>query len=544
MSDETKLPCWNCGKTFPAEEDFCWNCRLQGFPTPLKFGRYRVVRALGEGTYGQVWLCRDPEVDRLVAVKKLKQELLEDVSSVAEMRQGGKLDHPNFVRILDANTLDSWIVLEYVDGGSLAEKIRDDPKWVRENFLHLAIEITAALVHAHALQLVHRDLKPANILLSGDGTPKIADFGLVRSLEVDGKARTYAGSPAYMAPEVLVEDEYDVGADMHSLGVMFYEMIDGHRPFERVENKFSSLVLTKERAEYPVLDTRTETEAYIARVIDKLLAPPDRRLASAENLLAQLRQADPESHPGNSIDDMQRKLAGIYGARPGNQSTVITLIRLNAAIQGLTGGLVHPDEDYGTRRAELYFPRAFSWICAVCSSLNVSLSRLLWLKYADGCPYCRSAICKCVLAKRGDDDERNRLLLEYVEERVAPNYITTPKSFQQYYNEFEAVYSHNDGEISEMSRHAFAEVAEAMDAMLRLPSLKILDEVIVLHLELADIIGWFFALLRHYTHRRPDYFFVREFESLYRNGCYNCSEIPCVCATAEPELRMSSWRMV
>lgn len=456
------------------------------------------------------------------------------------MQIGGKLDHPNIISLLDANVEQGWIVLEYAAGGSLEDKIADDPEWARANFLSLATDICDALIHAHSLHLIHRDLKPANILFTSEGRAKLADFGIARELSTGEKAQTTAGTVPYMAPEVLTGDDYDVDVDLHSLGVVLYEVLAGELPFP--SRQLATLVLDKESAQYKRLSETTALKKQTIRIVDRLLASPHSRLRSAENLRAQLRQADPRVEIGNTIDDMQMQLAQIYGDRPANQSPIVVLALLNASLRGLTGGLVHPDREYGRAQAEKYFPRVFSWSSALHSSLNVRFSYTLWLKYQSGCPYCEKRVCECDSLIQGTDHERNTRLLERINARPAPTLIKA-RTFESYALELEDTYSHRDSTPSEMSWHAFSEVAEAMDALIRLPSLKVVDEVKILHLELADITAWFYALLRIYTEEVPGYFFVKEFDSVYADGCYKCASSPCECPDVPAELLMSNWRL-
>jgi len=457
-----------------------------------------------------------------------------------EMREGGRLNHERFVYVYDADPDEGWIISEYVAGGSLEQRISEKPQWVQDNFLRLAREIAEAAVVAHSQQLVHRDIKPANILLTEAGHVKIADFGLARRLAENELTATMAGSPAYMAPEVLGGEEYGVEVDLHSIGIVYYEMLAGVRPFS---GGWSKLLLEKSNGIYPQLTATQSIPASVIRVVDQLLAVPEARLGSAEVLLAKLAQLDPSAAPGNSLDDMQSRLARIYGFRQGNKSPILCLVRLNAALQGLTGGLIHPVPDYAKRRAESYFPRVFAWICAASSSLNVRLSQLLWLKYDSECPYCRTSPCSCTAEDRVVGPDRNSKLLARMREKsiqMAP----PSESFLQYYERLADIYAARDGEVSELCRHSFSEVAEAMDALIRLPTLRQLDEVVVLHLELADVVAWFMALLRAYVKQEKGYFFPREFEKYFSSGCYLCHEEPCACIETEPEIRMADWRPI
>lgn len=539
-SDLDQTACWKCARTVGADDEYCLYCRVDNYPTPLRFGNYVVRSKLGAGAFGKVWRCYQPGIERDVALKQLHPNAHPGhlVVALNEMKSGGKLDHENFVKLYDADLDNGWIVLEFAAGGSLKDKIEDDPAWVKQNFLRLAREIASALAVAHSQQLIHRDIKPENILLTGNGTVKIADFGIARQLRDDELAQTYAGTPHYMAPEVFTQDKYGVEVDLHSVGVVFYEMLSGNLPFD---GGILSVRINKQQAHYEKLGPEITGSRHLSDIIDHLLAEPGERLASAELLLARLSLIDPSVSHGNTIDDMQISLARIYAARSVNQSPMLCVMRLNAALHGLTGGLVHPAEDYGTKRVEAYFPRVFSWLCALCSSLNVRLSYLLWLKYDGKCPHCREEQCVCATRVRLADSIRNAEVLAYVEPRLT-GVSPVPKTFLEYFDEFEYIYASNDLDPSEMSRHFFSEVAEVMDALLRIRSLREMDEVVILHLELADVLAWFFALLRVYRGIRPSYFFPSGFAQLYNKGCYACEASPCVCPETESERRMANWR--
>lgn len=208
-----------------------------------RFGRYEVVAELGRGAMGVVYKARDPEIDRLVAVKTVSlwgQEPEEEqefrLRFKNEAQAAGRLHHPAIVSVFDVgedpDNQDPYIVLEYVSGQPLQRILAREKKLPFEKALKLTEQLAEALDYAHAQGVVHRDMKPANILVTEDGRAKIADFGIAKlnlaHFTIPGKV---LGTPAYMAPEQLSGEGSDGRSDLFSLGVILYVMVTGHSPF-------------------------------------------------------------------------------------------------------------------------------------------------------------------------------------------------------------------------------------------------------------------------------------------------------------------------
>jgi eukaryotic-like serine/threonine-protein kinase len=196
-------------------------------------GRYRLERPLGHGGMASVFLARDTELDRAVALKLLAENLGGDENVrrrfVREARLAARLSHPNVVSVFDAGEDDGrpYIVMEYVDGENLTELL------ARRGRV-LALQAAQGLAHAHAAGLVHRDVKPQNLILGGDGTLKIADFGIARAAETTAltQAGTVLGTAAYLSPEQALGEEVTPATDVYSLGVVLYELLTGRPPFQ------------------------------------------------------------------------------------------------------------------------------------------------------------------------------------------------------------------------------------------------------------------------------------------------------------------------
>jgi len=212
-------------------------------PEVKRFGRYEIVAELGRGAMGVVYKARDPQIDRMVAVKTVSlwgQEPEEEkefrLRFANEAQAAGRLHHPGIVSVFDVGedpeNQDPYIVLEYVCGESLQKILARERKLPLAKALKLAEELADALDYAHGQGVIHRDIKPANILVTEEGHAKIADFGIAKlnlaHFTIPGKV---LGTPAYMAPEQLSGEGSDGRSDLFSLGVILYVMVTGHSPF-------------------------------------------------------------------------------------------------------------------------------------------------------------------------------------------------------------------------------------------------------------------------------------------------------------------------
>ncbi len=207
-------------------------------------GRYQILGELGRGSMGIVYQARDPQIDRMVAIKTIAL-LTDDQQEQQEYRQrfylearaAGRLSHPGIVTIFDVgedpDSRTPFIVMEYVDGHPLNKFIASPAKLPLRRALRLAQQLAEALDYAHAHGVVHRDMKPANILVSKKGVAKITDFGIAKlNLANVTHAGHVVGTPAYMSPEQLEGETVDGRSDLFSLGVILYTMLTGHRPFQ------------------------------------------------------------------------------------------------------------------------------------------------------------------------------------------------------------------------------------------------------------------------------------------------------------------------
>ncbi len=206
---------------------------------PRKIGRYRIIRRLGQGGFGRVYLAHDDDLDRPVAIKVPNPERIarpEDAEAfLVEARILAKLDHPHIVPVHDVGRTEDglcFVVSKLIEGSDLAVRMERARPSFRDS-AELVATIAGALHYAHGRGLVHRDIKPANILIDASGKPCVADFGLALKDEDFGKGGGLAGTPAYMSPEQARGEGHlvDGRSDIFSLGAVFYELLTGRRPF-------------------------------------------------------------------------------------------------------------------------------------------------------------------------------------------------------------------------------------------------------------------------------------------------------------------------
>ena len=273
---------------------------------------YRIVRKLGAGGMGVVYLATDTTLGRQVAIKILPSEFTHDEQRLRrfnqEARAASALNHPNILTIHQVGEADGhfFIATEFIDGQSLRERIEASGKLAVADALNIATQVASALAAAHEAGIIHRDIKPENVMIRRDGYAKVLDFGLAKLTQADSVERqsdetmsgVVVGTTHYLSPEQATGGKADARSDIFSFGTMLYEMIAGRRPFERDTPMATvTAILTEEPASPgPTVPTA------LANVIQRCLRKdPTRRFQTMADVKAALEDAkDQEATPTRS----------------------------------------------------------------------------------------------------------------------------------------------------------------------------------------------------------------------------------------------------
>lgn len=314
-------------------------------PGSYLINRYEIIMKIGSGGMADVYKAKDHVLNRLVAIKVLKQEYSTDATFVKKFRveaqSAAGLSHPNIVNVYDVGEDDGvyFIVMELVQGITLKNYIDMKGKLDIREALNISVQIASGLSAAHENRIIHRDIKPQNIIMSRDGKVKVTDFGIAKVADSTTVTTTAAGTVHYISPEQARGGYSDERSDIYSLGITMYEMVTGRVPFEGETNVAVALMHIQSEITPP-----RQLEPSIPVSFEKIILKctqkkPERRYASARELIADLRKV--LTHPD-----------GEYVVIPGAIHQGRTIVMNDDDIDSLKAASLR--KNFGTKPEETY----------------------------------------------------------------------------------------------------------------------------------------------------------------------------------------------
>jgi non-specific serine/threonine protein kinase/serine/threonine-protein kinase len=343
-------------------------------------GRYEVGKVLGRGGMGEVRAGKDLKLERPVAIKILHPEMAArpDFKErfAAEARAAGRLMHPNIVAVYDTGEYEgtSFIVMELLPGRTLADALATQGPFEPEAVRRVTLEILAALDASHAEGILHRDIKAGNVLLTQEGSVKVADFGVAKVAEGLDMTLTglLLGTPAYLAPELVDGEPASKRSDIYAVGVVLYELLAGRRPFQ-AETPLALAMSIKRDDPVALSDIRPDLDPALIDVVDKAISKePEDRYADAQQMAKALAAAETPIEVVDTVlppTDSTQPL--LVPGRPAPASTRV--MRPDTPVAGEGPTRTAPPTGFGMRRA---------WVALVIAAVAI-LSLLVFTSALD-----------------------------------------------------------------------------------------------------------------------------------------------------------------
>ena len=356
---------------------------------PVLNDRYEIQSRIGRGGMADVFLAHDRLLDRRVAVKVLFPEYATDPSFVERFRReaqaAANLNHPNIVGVYDWGRQGStyFIVMEHVDGKSLADIIRARGRLSPMQASEVATEVAGALGFAHANGMIHRDIKPANILVATNGSVKVADFGIARAFntatqESLTQAGAVMGTATYFSPEQAQGLALDPSSDLYAVGIVMYEMVSGRPPFTG-DNPVTIAYRQVHEAPAPLRHVQPDVPAGYEAIVGHLLAKnPAQRYRSAEDLRVDLQRF----RDGQSVQAVAPTALGAavaVGAAAAPAAPPMAMAGGTTTLRRRRGRRRRPKPAMATPTTSL--PRSRGWLSAGIIFLLLALAVGGWLLY-------------------------------------------------------------------------------------------------------------------------------------------------------------------
>ena len=278
--------------------------------------RYRITGRIGTGGTAEVYLATDFVLKQTVAVKIIKEELVNDPRSVArfehEAEACASFNHPNIVKVYNQGKVDErpYLIFEYVKGQTLFDRIDFQTNFSLKEASEIMIQLLDAIDCIHKRGVIHRDIKPQNIFYLANGTVKLADFGIAQSLDEDDSKLGVFGSVYYLAPEVCVGEQASIQSDIYSCGVTYFQLLTGRLPFEDGSTK--DIAMAHVKRSFPHL---SQFKPGIVDVFDKIIHKacaknPANRYKSAQEMMNDISNA---LHNKDNLKEHKNLLKKIFG---------------------------------------------------------------------------------------------------------------------------------------------------------------------------------------------------------------------------------------